>query len=318
MLVLSVSMIFTPSQIEEKLTEWLEKTQKALLVVVGPTASGKTKLAVELAKQFDGEVINADSRQIYQGIEIGNALTKPEEMEGIPHHLFSVFPLDRHFSVAEYKKLAEQIIEDIQSRGKLPILCGGTLMWVDSVVDNYVIPETQPNHKLRAELDLLSADELLSRLNEVDPDSAEQLSKERNKRYIIRALEIFEQTGKTKSALAKKGKRKYEVFKVAPQWDREKLYERINERTEEQLRDGMIEEVQALVDQFASGNIEQFEKLSWPGLTSIGCKEVIPFLKGGISQGQLLNQLQQNNRNYAKRQLTWLRKDKKVNWIEMD
>ncbi|MGE3278311.1 MAG: tRNA (adenosine(37)-N6)-dimethylallyltransferase MiaA [Candidatus Altimarinota bacterium] len=306
------------SQIEDQIASWQASSQKPLLVVVGPTASGKTKLAVELAKEFDGEVINADSRQIYQGIEIGNALTKPEEMQGIPHHLFSSFPLDRHFSVAEYKRLAEQKIEDIQRRGKLPILCGGTLMWVDSVVDNYVIPETQANHTLRAELDLLSADELLSQLNEVDPESAEQLSKERNKRYIIRALEIFHQTGKIKSALAKKGKRKYDVFKVAPRWDREKLYERINERTREQLEQGMIEEVQALVDQFAGGSIEAFKKHPWPGLTSIGCKEVIPYLKGDLSKDQLLSQLQQNNRNYAKRQLTWLRKDKEVNWIEME
>lgn len=310
-------MAFNREQIGEKITAWLDTAQKPLLVVVGPTASGKTKLAVELAQQFDGEVINADSRQIYQGIEVGNALTKPEEMQGIPHHLFSVYPLSQHYSVAEYKQEAEDYIRHIHQKRKLPILCGGTLMWIDSVVDNYIIPETKPDHEFRAELELLSTDELLSRLNGVDPESAEQLSREKNKRYIIRALEIFQQTGKTKSALAKKGKRKFDVFKVAPSWDREELYERINQRTAEQLEQGMVEEVQELVQKHAKGDLEKFEKLKWPGLTSIGCKEVIPYLKGTVSKEQLLSQLQQNNRNYAKRQLTWLRKDKEVNWIDL-
>lgn len=290
---------------------------KPLLVVEGPTASGKTRLAVELARKFDGEVINADSRQIYEGVVIGNALTKPEEMQGVLHHLFSCHPLSRHYSVAEYKQEAEEWIKRVHKFNKLPILCGGTTMWIDSVVDNYIIPETQPNHALRAELELLSTDELLSRLNEVDPVSAEQLIKERNKRYIIRALEIYHQTGKTKSSLAKKGKRKFDVFKVAPHWDREKLYERINERTKEQLEQGMVNEVQSLVDSFAGGDLHKFVRLPWPGLTSIGCKEVVPFLKGEITRDELLESLQQNNRNYAKRQLTWLRKDKEVNWIDL-
>jgi len=306
------------STLYEEITTWLQNTQHPLLVVVGPTASGKTKLAVELAEKFNGEVINADSRQIYQGIEVGNALTKPEEMKGIRHHLFGSYPLDHHFSVAEYKQVAEEWIKRVQKFGKLPILCGGTTMWIDSVVDNYIIPETKPNHELRADLELLSTDELLSRLNEVDPESAEQLIKERNKRYIIRALEIFHETGKTKSALAKKGKRKFEVFKVAPHWQREKLYKRINQRTKEQLEKGMIEEVQSLVDQFGKGDLEKFSKLPWPGLSSIGCKEVIPFLRGEITTEQLLENIQQVNRNYAKRQLTWLRKDKEVNWIDMN
>jgi tRNA dimethylallyltransferase len=306
------------SSLYDEIAHWLKNADKPLLVVVGPTASGKTKMAVELAKKFNGEVINADSRQIYQGIEIGNALTKPEEMKDVPHHLFSCYSLSQHFSVAEYKQEAEDYIRHIRKNDKLPILCGGTLMWIDSVVDNYIIPETTPNHELRNQLEVLSTDELLSKLNEVDPESAEQLSKERNKRYIIRALEIFHQTGKTKSALAKKGKRKYDVFKVAPAWEREVLYDRINKRTKEQLEQGMIEEVQALIQKHAKGSIEKFEKLKWPGLTSIGCKEVVPFLKGEITKEELLQSLQQNNRNYAKRQLTWLRKDKEVNWIDLN
>jgi len=309
---------FSRSQIAEKVKNWLASVQKPLLVVVGPTASGKTKLAVELAQQFDGEVINADSRQIYQGIEVGNALTKPEEMQGIPHHLFSMYPLSQHYSVAEYKQEAEDYIRHIQQKGKLPILCGGTLMWIDSVVDNYIIPETKPDHELRAELEQLSTDELLSRLNGVDPESAEQLSREKNKRYIIRALEIYQQTGKTKSALAKKGKRKFDIFKVAPAWEREVLYERINQRTAQQLEEGMIEEVRELVRKHAKGDLEKFERLKWPGLTSIGCKEVIPFLRGNISKEELLAKLQQNNRNYAKRQLTWLRKDQEVYWVDLN
>lgn len=309
-------MVLSRIQIHQLIKEWLKSVNKPLLVVEGPTASGKTKLAVDLAKAFDGEVINADSRQIYQDIRIGNALTSSEDMQGIPHHLFSFFPLSDSVTVVDYKKLCKKTIEEVHSRGKLPVLCGGTTMWIDAVVDNYVVPLAKANPELREELEKLSIDELLSRLNVVDPDSAERLVKERNKRYIIRALEVYELTGKTKTATAKKGKRQYDVFKVAPHWEREELYRRIDQRTQEQFDAGLVGEVQDLVEKYAGGDLERFVSLNWPGLTSIGCKEVLPYLQGQVDLNGLISRVQQANRNYAKRQLTWLRKDKEVNWIE--
>lgn len=303
------------SEVSEQIEHFLQEHQQPLLVVMGPTASGKTKLAVQLAQQFDGEVINADSRQVYQEMEIGNELTKPEEMQGIPHHLLSFVPLDQAYSVADFKRDAEAKIEDIQARGKTPILCGGSVLWIDAVVDNFLIPTGEPDWEFRKALESREAEDLLQELNTVDPDSAEQFQETRNKRYIVRALEIYHMTGKKKSELAQKGERKYEVFKVAPYWDREVIYERINTRTVHQVDNGMIEEVQGLVDKYADGNPEQLLQLGWPSLTSIGCKEVIPFLLGEISKEQMIAQLQQNNRNYAKRQLTWLKKDEEIHWI---
>ncbi len=295
--------------------EWLKKARKPLLVIQGATASGKTALAVELAKRFDGEVINADSRQIYEEIKIGNALPTDEERQGIPHHLFSCIPLERSLSVAEYQKLCFRTIEDILHRKKLPILCGGTMLWIDAVVDNFLIPAGEPDKDFRKKLEDLDIDELLSRLNSVDPESAISLMKSKNKRYIIRALEIYHLTGKKKSQLAKKRRRRFEVLKIAPEVEREALYERINKRTQRQLENGLIEEVQGIIDRHAGGSPAKLQKLDLPALTSIGVKEVVPYLLKGISREELLAKLQQHNRNYAKRQLTWLKKDKEIRWI---
>lgn len=308
--------IKTPDQISLEIRSFLDTAKNPLLVVVGPTASGKTKLAVHLAKQFNGEIINADSRQIYEEMKIGNELTKPEEMEGIQHHLLGCYPISSNISIAEYKRDAEAVIGDVLKRGKLPILCGGSVMWIDAVVDNYVIPEGNPDWKLRAELEKKGIDELLEELDRIDQESAEHLRGERNKRYIIRALEIYSQTGRKKSEIMKKGIRKYEIFKLAPYRDRKDIYKRINERTAYQVDHGMIPEVQALVNKYSKGDPRKLLELGWPGITSIGCKEVIPYLLNEITKEELISTLQQHNRNYAKRQLTWLRKDQEVNWIQ--
>lgn len=305
----------TREELHRDIITFLDSAKKPLLVVMGPTASGKSRLAVELAQQFDGEVINADSRQIYEDMAIGNERTKPEEMKGIVHHLFASYPVSHPVSLAEYKREAERIIEKIQTEEKVPILCGGTLLWIDAVVDNFQIPAGDPNPELRRELEKEGVEILLSRLEEVDPESAELLKECGNKRYIIRALEIYEQTGQPKSLLAGRGKRKYEVFKIAPLVDRDEVYERINQRTAWQLENGMIEEVEAMIERYAQGKPRQLLQYNWPGLSSIGCKELIPYLLGKIDKRELLSQLQQNNRRYAKRQLTWLRKDEEISWL---
>ncbi|MDF2378656.1 MAG: tRNA (adenosine(37)-N6)-dimethylallyltransferase MiaA [Candidatus Gracilibacteria bacterium] len=306
----------TLKQTEDQLKAFLSSSSKPLLAVVGPTASGKTSLAVQLAKEFNGEVINADSRQVYKEIVIGNALTTEEEQEGVPHHLFSCTPLSHPFNVSEYKEKADALIADIQSRGKLPILCGGTFLWTDAVIDNFVIPPGKPSMERRDELEKLDVDTLLEQLAQVDPESADHLRAAKNKRYIIRALEIYEQTGQKKSDIAQKAERQYDVYKIAPQWDREVLYDRINKRTSHQLDSGLVKEVQGIINRHAGGNPDILLELAWPSVTSIGCKEVVPHIKGEVTREQLLEKLQQVNRNYAKRQLTWLRKDEEVKWMK--
>lgn len=307
----------TTDQIRQELQVFLSSTEKPLLAVVGPTASGKTSLSIQLAKELNGEVINADSRQVYKEIVIGNALTTREEQDGVPHHLFSCIPLSHPYNVSEYKQQAEELITDIHSRDKLPILCGGTFLWTDAVIDNFVIPPGVPDMDRRKELEELSVEQLLDQLNQVDPESAEHLRTDRNKRYIIRAIEIYEQTDQKKSELASKAERQYDVLKVAPYWEREELYERINERTAIQLDSGLVEEVQNIIDRHAGGDPDRLLELAWPSVTSIGCKEVVPFIKGEVTRDQLLKKLQQVNRHYAKRQLTWLRKDEEVKWVNL-
>ncbi len=298
----------------EELQEFLKTAEKPLIVIAGPTASGKTKLAVKIAHAVGGEVINADSRQVYMEMIIGNELTKPEEMEGIPHHLLSFVPLERNYTVADFKRDAEDQIDEIRGRGSVPIICGGTMLWTDAVVDNFSLPEGEPDWEFRDQLLKLSAEELLEKLEAVDPESAEQLKSDMNPRYLTRALEIFEMTGKKKSEISEKGERQYEVFKMAPYWDREVLYERINARTQVQFENGMVEE-QDLVDKYAEGTPEKLLELRWPGLTSIGCKEVIPFLKGDATAEETVELLRRNNRRYAKRQISWLKKDEEIRWI---
>jgi len=305
-------------ELKSALATFLDGSTKPFVAVMGATASGKTSLAVELALQFDGEVINADSRQIYQEMEIGNELTKPEEMQGVPHHLFGCIPLSEPMSVAQYQQEAFRLIEDIRSRGKLPIICGGTSLWIDAVVDNFQIPEGEPDMAYRKQLEEQSVEELLDQLKEVDPASHDQLKEQGNKRYIIRALEIYELTGKRKSEQAGKGPRLYDAYKVAPDRPREEIYNRINARTIVQVNGGMIPEVQALVDKYAEGRPQALLDLGWPGISSIGCKEVVPYLTGDIDKEELISTLQQHNRQYAKRQLSWLRKDPEIHWISMD
>ena len=240
-------------------------------------------------------------------MEIGNERTKPEEMEGIPHHFLGTIPPDHVMNVAEYKKMAEEIIEDIYERGKLPFLVGGTGLYIDAITKNFQIPKGEPDMEYRNKLEELSIDDLLIKLKEVDPEEYQKLKTEKNKRFIIRALEIYNQTGKPKSLLATKGESKYDSFKIAVEWPRDLLYKRINERTIYQVDNGMIPEVEDLIKKYDP---------TLPAMTSIGCKEVIPFLNGEISKEEMIQTLQQNNRNYAKRQMTWFKRDPEIHWLD--
>lgn len=289
--------------------------KEKILAVVGPTASGKTSLSIELAKAHNGEIISADSMQIYKGMSIATAKPDIEEMQGIRHHLIDFLDPDETFSVSEYVKLANEAAEDIISRGKIPILCGGTGLYVRSFLENIQFSEEKNDPQLREHLTERYKNEggekLLEELKEFDPETAAVLLPSNSKR-IIRAMEIFILTGITMSESVKKSKSipsPYEKTVIGITFaDREKLYQRINKRVDIMLENGLLEETEKFY---------QREK----GLTAsaaIGYKELKPYLDGKLTLDEAVENLKRETRRYAKRQLTWFRRDEYIHWIEAD
>lgn len=283
----------------------LKKNHKKLLVIVGPTASGKSDLAVYLAKKFNGEVVSADSRQVYKGMDIGTGKITKKEMQGIPHHLLDVASPKRRFTVAQYQKKAEEIIEKIQKRGKLPILCGGSGFYIQSVVDGISFPKVKPDWKLRKKLEGLETEELFQRLEKLDPERAETIER-KNKRRLIRAIEIVLKT--KKPILKLKRNSKYDVLILGIKRSAEELKKRIRKRLEKRLKEGMIKEVERL----------RKEGLSWKRLESFGLeyKFVAQFLQGKIGYERMVEGLQKAIEKFAKRQMTWFKRDKRIIWIK--
>lgn len=292
-------------------------TQKIPLVaVVGPTASGKTSLGIELAKKYDGEIISADSMQIYKHMDIATAKPTVDEMQGIPHHLIGFLPPDVPFSVAEYTALAKDKIEDVHSRGKLPIIVGGTGLYVSSLLNNIQFSQSSSDEALREELsdiaDKKGADALLEMLAEFDPDSAKRLSEQKNVKRIIRAIEIYKTTGITMTESLESSKIADEPYKAVRiglrAEDRQFLYDRINKRVDIMLKGGLLEETRKIMDL----NLGKTAKMA------IGYKELIPYFEGDISLDAAVEKLKMETRRYAKRQLTWFRRDEKISWIDID
>ncbi len=285
-----------------------------LIVVAGPTASGKTALGVELAKRLGGEVVSADSMQIYQGMDIASAMPSTDEMQGVPHHMINFLPQSERYSVAAYCQAANEIISDIASRGKQPILVGGTGLYINSLVDNIEFTQEETNLELRERLNKRLEEEgigvLLAELESVDPESASRLHENDIKR-ILRALEFYYQTGVTITEQAKLSRLKgspYEPLIIGLNArDREFLYERINRRVSIMAENGLVEEAKAcLADSKATA------------AQAIGHKELAPYFRGEITLDEALDNLRQQTRRYAKRQLTWFRKDERVNWLYID
>lgn len=225
-----------------------------LLVIYGPTACGKTAITVELAKKYNGEVINADSRQIYRGMNIGTGKVMEEEMQGVPHHMLDILNINEMYGVGEFAPEARRIIADITARGKLPILSGGTGLFIDAVVGNFAIPEVPADWEYRDELEAFREKEgneaLWEKLNAVDPDYASELDP-RNYRYVIRGLEIWKATGQSKKVLGQKTESPYDFLRITPyDGNREKLYNKINQRVEEMFRGGLVEEVDGLLKNY--------------------------------------------------------------------
>lgn len=280
-----------------------------VVVLIGPTAVGKTKMSIELAKRLQGEIINGDSMQIYKGLDIGTAKIRSEEMEGIPHHLIDIKEPYESFSVAEFQTLARSLITNITNRGKLPIIVGGTGLYIQSVIYDYQFSDAPSNDSYRQALEQCSSDELYERLRHIDPISAERIHPN-NVRRVIRALEIYHCTGKTMTEWLKEQKRQlvYNVALIGLTMEREKLYERINRRVDEMIAQGLIEEVKRLYDQGVR---------DCQAIQAIGYKELYAYFDGLITLEEAIEQLKQNSRRYAKRQLTWFRNQMPVQWFDM-
>ncbi len=285
-----------------------------VLFVVGPTASGKTDLSIRLAKELNGEIISADSMQIYKGIHIASAAPDESEKCGIPHHLFEFLDLSQEYSVAEYVKAAREKVKEVAARGKNPIIVGGTGLYVSSLLDNIEFLDEETDYELRNSLekkfDEIGAEQMLKELAEFDIDSANRLHPN-NRRRIIRAFEVYIKTGKTfteQNALSKNGETEIEplVFGITFK-DREKLYERINRRVDIMLENGLFEEAKTTFGNNKKG-----------GFQAIGHKELYPVFSGESTKEECVEKLKQQTRRYAKRQLTWFRRDSRINWFYPD
>ncbi|MGL4606906.1 MAG: tRNA (adenosine(37)-N6)-dimethylallyltransferase MiaA [Eubacteriaceae bacterium] len=293
-----------------------EETKEKVLVLVGPTASGKTALSIALAEALNGEIISADSMQVYKHMNIGTAKIKKEEMKGIPHHLIDMISPNEEFSVADFKEMALFQIEDILSRGKLPMVVGGTGLYINGLTLPWSFEEKNTDEKIRwcleAEGEAMGKDYLFDQLKTVDPKTAEQIHPNNVKR-VIRALEIFEVTGKTKSYFDEKGQKEtipydYQLFGL--KWDRERLYDRINQRVEMMINEGLLNEIESLLDRGYHWDLA--------AMKAIGYKEFRACLEKKIPFEEAERILKRDSRHFAKRQMTWFRKDERIHWIEMN
>ena len=284
-----------------------------IICVAGPTASGKTRLAVELAKKYDGEVLSCDSMQIYRGMEIGTAAPTVSEMQGVPHHMIGVADPKEDFSVGKYVELAEPILQDILSRGKTCVVCGGTGLYADSLLLGRTFapcPSTGMREKLEAEVNHTGIEPVLARLKAVDPEAGARLHPS-DRRRIIRALEVYLETGETISEHNRKTKLlppKHDAVWLGLSFeDRQDLYDRIDLRVEKMLKAGLLDEIRALLSSGVPPTATAMQ--------AIGYKEAVAAVQGKAAPQDAVAAIQLASRRYAKRQLTWLRRDQDLFWL---
>lgn len=301
---------YNNTEIDKRLRLFLKKAKKPLIVILGPTASGKTALSLKLAHDFNGEIISTDSRQIYKEMDIGTDAILPAQQEGIPHHLLGIAKPDKTITTAEYTELALEKIKEIYKRKHVPILVGGTGLYISSIIFSYQIPRVPPDEKLRAKLykeaEKKGNEFVHAKLAKLDPEAAKRIHPN-NLRYVVRALEINLTTGENKVDVKKKSP--FDTFLIGLNWNREKLYERVNLRVDLQLKRGLLDEVKTL--------LKKGYKEDSPAMSSLGVKEIIPYLKGKATLDECVEVLKKNTRNYAKRQMTWFRRYDNVHWLEM-
>ncbi|MCC6643858.1 tRNA (adenosine(37)-N6)-dimethylallyltransferase MiaA [Candidatus Peregrinibacteria bacterium] len=288
------------AEIEIHLAEAKQLGLIPLIAVIGPTCSGKTALGIALAHYFSGEIVSADSRQIYRYLNIGTAKATPEEQAEAVHHLIDLINPDQAFSLSDYQRLAFETIKKIHSTGKTPILVGGTGLYISAVTQNYQLPESAPDPELRAQLtdyaESHGPEALHQKLVELDPLAAARIHPN-NLRYVIRAIEIISQTSQPKTN--QRAAAPFATFFISIDWPREILYQKINQRIDEQMDMGLLNETRELLGRYAP---------TLPALSSLGYQELATFLRGETSLEKALEDFKQNTRNYAKRQLTWFRK----------
>lgn len=299
-----------------ELKKILKTAKNPLIVILGPTASGKTALSLKIAHQINGEIISTDSRQLYREMEIATDAVLPENRENIPHHLVGIVDPHEEISLAEYKKMALERISAIYRRKHIPMLVGGTGLYISAIIDDYKIPKIPPNKELRQKLEAEAAKKgkefVHKKLQKLDPEAAAGIHSN-NLRYVIRAIEVSmagkqvgKQTGKQEN-LQKKTKSSFDVFMIGIEWPRPQLYQRVNHRVDLQIQRGLLDEVKKLLKKGYSENL--------PSMSSLGVKEIIPYLKDQQSLEECIAQLKQNTRNYAKRQMTWFRRYDNVIWL---
>ncbi len=287
-----------------------EKEKPKIIVVLGPTASGKSDLAVQLAKKIsafskEAEIISADSRQVYKGMDIGTGKITRKEMAGIPHHLLDVKSPKARFSVSEYQKLANQTIKKILKREKTPIICGGTGLYIDAVIESIAFPDIPPDYRLRKKLEKLPTNELFKKLKKLDPRRAKNIDKN-NPRRLIRALEIVMISKKPVPEIKKE--RNYDVLKIGIKRQPAELRKLIEKRLIKRIEAGMVKEIKKLRKQ----------GVSWKKLFDFGLEYrwVSLYLQNKISKSEMFEKLNKAIIDYAKRQMTWFKRDKKINWID--
>ncbi len=292
------------------------KKKDNLLIILGPTAIGKSDVAINVAQKMDGEIISADSMQIYKYMDIGTAKVKPEEMRGIPHFLIDIVHPDEEFTVADFKQQAEKYIRQINNRDKLPIVVGGTGLYINSLVYELKFTRVKANQDLRNKYNELADkygnDFIYNELYKIDATSAKKISPNDRKR-IIRALEIYYETGKPMSYYNenfRKKSNKYNLVMIGLNTDRKLLYSRIEKRVDKMINDGLIDEVKRLISMGYNKNL--------PSMKAIGYKEIISYLEGELELNEAINILKRNTRRFAKRQLTWFKMDDRIKWININ
>lgn len=285
-----------------------------VVVICGPTASGKTALSIELAKKINGEIVSADSMQIYDEMNIGTAKPDQEEMQGIKHYLIGNIKPTNRYSVSEFKKNAISAIKEIISKEKMPIVVGGTGLYVNSLVYGIDYPEIQTNLEYRKELEKIVEEKglqyLFEKAIEIDKEAMKNISPNDKKR-ILRVLEIYKETGKTKTELERESRKNgipydYKIFAI--NMPREILYDRINRRVDIMIEKGLIDEVSSLYEKYGESLLTSMQ--------AIGYKEVVEFLKGNCTKEEMIEKIKMETRRYAKRQLTWFRKIENIQWLD--
>ncbi len=288
--------------------------ERRVLAIVGPTASGKTKIGIEIAQELKTEIISADSRQIVRELTIGTAKPDEVELNKVKHHFINIISLNEKYDVGRFVKEAKEIINRLHSENRIPVVVGGSGLYINSLLYGiFEGPSSDDEIRLELEKELKEKgiESLIKKLQEVDPVTYEKIDK-KNPRRIIRALEVFFLTGKPISQFQKEKHQEppFEKIIFGLLWDRKKLYERINHRVDQMIEQGLIEEVKEILNKFGENvNI---------ALQTVGYKEVIDYLKSKITYNEMIELIKRNTRRYAKRQLTWFRKVRDINWIEIN